>query len=177
MESLKDDELYDDKIDQDYLFTEEEYQEYKTSIGSIIKKIWITFQALMMTQFMIRGLIYYSRTIKGWSKVKSLLVFQGLQFIYLVLNEYIWGNMTGVYLNLLFCSYGHFLTFCIVFDSCQTIQDDQRNTCMHIVNRYMRRFFHLFFVTLLCLVYFARSCYESLYPPVFCMLGIFICCQ
>ena len=49
MESLKDDELYDDKIDQDYLFTEEEYQEYKTSVGSIIKKIWITFQALMMT--------------------------------------------------------------------------------------------------------------------------------
>ena len=50
MVSLKDnDSLFDDIKDQDYLFTEEEYQEYKTSIGSIIKKIWITFQALMMT--------------------------------------------------------------------------------------------------------------------------------
>lgn len=50
MVSLKDDdEFFDDVIDRDYLFTEEEYQEYKTSIGSIIKKIWITFQALMMT--------------------------------------------------------------------------------------------------------------------------------
>ena len=40
---MEDDTFFDDTIDKDYLYTEEEYQEYKTSIGSIIKKIWITF--------------------------------------------------------------------------------------------------------------------------------------
>jgi len=33
--------------------------------------------------------------------------------------------MTGMYLNLIFCAHGHFLTFCIVQDSCMSDQDYQ----------------------------------------------------
>jgi len=71
-----------------------------------------------MTQFMVRGLIYYCKSLDKCSKVHILLVFQGIQFIYLLVNEFTRHDVTGIYLNLLLCSYGHFLTFCIVMDSC-----------------------------------------------------------
>lgn len=55
--------------------TQAKYEEYTSSPGYIIKKVWICLQAIIMTQFMIRGLIYYQRTIKGCSKVKWLIGF------------------------------------------------------------------------------------------------------
>ena len=126
---------------------------------------------------MIRGLIYYQRTIKGCSKVKWLIGFQGAQFIYLVVNEFVFHNMAGIYVNLLLCSYGHFLTFCIVTDWCTTTPDDNKNNCAHVTNRVPRIFFHVFALVLLCCVWAARSCEENLYPFMFCFLGLFILSQ
>ena len=127
-----------------------------------------------MTQYMIRGLIYYQRTIKGCTKVKWLIGFQGAQFIYLVINEFVFHNMAGIYVNLLLCSYGHFLTFCIVTDWCTTTNDDNKHSAAHIYNRVMRIFFHIFALALLFCVAAARSCDEKLYPFTFCLLGAFI---
>ena len=110
--------------DVDDTFDEEDYANYERGVGAIIKKIWITLQVIIMTQFMIRGLIYYCRSLKKFSKVHCLLIFQGAQFLYLLINEYTTHNMLGIYLNLLFCSYGHFLTFCIVMDWCLSEEDD-----------------------------------------------------
>mmetsp|Transcript_33167 Transcript_33167/g.39035 ORF Transcript_33167/g.39035 Transcript_33167/m.39035 type:complete len:110 (-) Transcript_33167:732-1061(-) len=97
-----------------------------------------------------------------------------MQFMYLVVNEFVWHNMTGVYLNLLFCAYGHFLTFCIVMDSCLSKQDNDQGHAANLLNKAGRIFFHLFFVGCLGLTYFARSCEDRLYPFAFCVVGIFI---
>ena len=50
-------------------------EEHNMDIGGICGKAWLTLQAVIMTQFMIRGLIYYSRNQKGITKVKLLLCF------------------------------------------------------------------------------------------------------
>lgn len=155
-------------------FTEEDYEEYTYSWPNIIKKIWITVQAIVMIQFMVRGLIYYSRLLQAWTKVQWLLLFQGVQFMYLIINEYVWHDMTGIYLNLLLCSYGHFLTFCIVMDSCLCDYDHSQSRSMAVLNIGGRIFFHLMFVVLLILAYFTRSCEENLYPFSFVCLGFFI---
>ena len=170
-------EIDDAQNVDDKTITEDEYAEYEASFGKIIKRVWIVIQVIIMFQFMIRGIVYYSRTIDGWGKVKMLLVFQGCQFVYLALNEFIWMNMTGTYLNLLFCSYGHFQTFCIVMDSCMTEQDDKQNSYMYWTNKIGRIFFHTLFIILLSFVYFARTCVDHLYPPIFLLLGVFIFSQ
>ena len=94
--------------------------------------------------------------------------------MYLVINEFVWHNMTGLDLNLILCSHGHFPTFCIVMDSCLSDQDYQQTRGMNMVNKGGRIFFHCFFFTLLCLTYFATSCEEHLYPFVFCAVGFYI---
>ena len=166
------------EAEDDYLSlvvdTQDKYEEYTSSPGYIIKKVWICLQAVIMTQFMIRGLIYYQRTIKGCTKVKWLIGFQGAQFIYLVVNEFVFHNMAGIYVNLLLCSYGHFLTFCIVTDWCTTTTDDNRHDCKMVYNRVMRIVFHIYALVLLICVFGARSCNEHLYPFAFCLLGTFI---
>ena len=111
-----------------------------------------------MTQFMVRGLIYYTRLIKAWTKVQWLFVFQGCQFLYLLINEFVWHNMTGLYINLLLCSYGHFLTFCIIMDSCLSKEDSESTRASNQLNKIGRIFFHLLFIAMLCTVYFATSC-------------------
>ena len=156
------------------VFTEEDYANYSTSIASIVKKCWISLQVIIMMQFMIRGLIYYTRLIKHWTKVQWLLLFQGFQFMYLIINEFAWHNMTGIYMNLLLCSYGHFLTFCVTMDSCVSKEDNSQNSNTVRANRIGRIFFHVLFVILLGMVYFARSCEEHIYPFAFCLLGLFI---
>lgn len=167
-----------EEIVQEVEFTEDEYAEYTHTFTYIVKKVWISLQVIMMTTFMIRGLIYYYRTLnKFWDKTRMLLIFQGCQFLYLIVNEFVWHNMTGIYVNLLLCSYGHFLTFCIVQDSCLSEQDHQGRSPIHVVNVAGRVFFHTFFVVLLCCVYFAGSCEEHLYPPVFLLCGLFIATQ
>jgi hypothetical protein len=101
--------------ESDIEVTEDEYYEYQHKVGFYIKKVWISFQVLMMTQFMIRGMIYYCKALPYcFDKTRMLLIFQACQFLYLIINEYVWHNMTGIYLNLVLCSYGHFLTFCLV---------------------------------------------------------------
>lgn len=82
--------------------------------------------------------------------------------------------MAGIYVNLLLCSYGHFLTFCIVTDWCTTTNDDNRHDCKMIYNRIMRIIFHIFAFVLLICVIGARSCKDHLYPFAFCLLGAFI---
>ena len=59
------------------VFSEEDYENYEASIAVIIKKVWICLQATIMTQFMIRGIIYYTRVLNAWTKVQWLLLFQG----------------------------------------------------------------------------------------------------
>ena len=57
-------------------YTEEDYAEYQSGAGFYLKKAWIFFQAALMTQFMIRGLIYYYRAKHGrFPKVRILLCF------------------------------------------------------------------------------------------------------
>ena len=40
-------------------FSQADYEEYTHSFSYIIKKVWIVIQALIMTQYMVRGLMYY----------------------------------------------------------------------------------------------------------------------
>jgi len=80
-------------------------------------------------------------------------------------------------MNILLCSYGHFLTFCLVMDSCHTEEDDKKSTMYHWLNMIGRIFFHSMFICLLCCTYFARSCTEHIYPPIFMAVGIFIFSQ
>lgn len=127
--------------------------------------------------FMVKGIVNYKRVIKGISKIKVLLVFQGCQVVFLVLNEFIWHNLVGTYLNLLFCSYGHFLTFEIVMDSCMTEQDRHGTTLMHYVNKIGRIFFHTFAFVLLCLFFLSHSCTDEMYPFTFVLVGFFILSQ
>ena len=82
-----------------------------------------------------------------------------------------------MYLNLVFCAYGHFLTFCLVQDSCYTSEDDKKNTCLHWLNTICRIFFHSMFVCLVGLCYYAKSCETDLYPPIFTAVGVFIFTQ
>lgn len=85
--------------------------------------------------------------------------------------------MMGVYLNLLFCAYGHFLTFCIVMDSCLHENEYAKDTCLHVVNRGGRFIFHTMFFVLLACVYFARTCEAHLYPVAFVFVGGYILSQ
>ena len=94
-----------------------------------------------------------------------------------MVSEYTWNVMTGIYLNLVFCAWGHFLTFCIVMDQCQTHSDDEKTTTAHRINRIGRIFFHLGFLTLIAFAYFANSCEEKLYPPAFLCIGLYILLQ
>ena len=82
-----------------------------------------------------------------------------------------------MYLNLTFCAYGHFLTFSLVMDSCYTEEDDKGNTTLHWVQKIGRIFFHSMFVCLISFSYFAASCDEHMYPPIFLAVGIFILSQ
>ena len=82
--------------------------------------------------------------------------------------------MAGIYMNLLLCSYGHFLTFCIVTDWCTTSVDDKKKDCAYQCNRFSRIFFHLFALVLFFAVFLVRNCEETLYPFAFCWLGAFI---
>ena len=155
-----------------YVFTEEDYKAYQVSVGRVVKLIWIIFQVVMMTQFMIRGLVFYAKVTSGITKVKLLLIFQGCQFLYMLINEFIWHNMTGMYMNLLLCAYGHFLTFCVVMDSCVSDHDNTKAT--RTATRVGRIFFHSFFVILVCCVFAARSCDNHLYPVTFVLVGLYI---
>ena len=67
-----------EEIVQEVEFTEDDYAEYTHTFTYIVKKVWISLQVIMMTTFMIRGLIYYYRTLnKFWDKTRMLLIFQG----------------------------------------------------------------------------------------------------
>ena len=155
-------------------FSEEDYAKYQHSMGSIIKKIWICIQALMMTWYMVHGLVYYTRILKAWTKVQWLLLFQGVQVIFLVVNEFVFHNMTGVYILLALGAYGHFLTFCLVMDSCLSRADNERRNMANVLNRVGRILFHLFFVGLFVGAYFTRDCNNRLYPKSFLFVGCYI---
>ena len=127
-----------------------------------------------MTQFMIRGLIYWTRALKKWTKVQWLLLFQGFQVIFLVINEFVFHNMTGVYILLSLSAYGHFLTFCLVMDSCLSRADNDQARKTNILNKGGRIGFHLFFVALCVGAYYTRNCNDRLYPKSFLCVGAFI---
>ena len=105
---------------------EEDFDEssYDNSIANRAKQGWICFQALLMTIYMIIGVRNYNRLIEGWSKVKSLFVFQTVIIVYLVTNEFTHRHIQGIFLVLLFTQYSLFLTFCIVIDSMITPSQD-----------------------------------------------------
>ena len=62
-------------------------------------------------------------------------------------------------------------------DSCLTAEHENEKNVMYYTNKIGRIFFHSLFLLLLCLTYYARSCTDSLYPPVFIGLGFFIFSQ
>ena len=53
----------------DKIFTDEDFDAYYRSPGSIIRKIWICVQVVVMIQFMVRGLINYNRALGMFTKV------------------------------------------------------------------------------------------------------------
>ena len=62
--------------DLDIQVTEDDYDEYQSSVGFYIKKVWISVQVLIMTQFMIRGMIYYCKALPYYfDKTRLLLIF------------------------------------------------------------------------------------------------------
>ena len=84
--------------------TEENFDEaaYQSSIGNRAKQGWICLQAVMMTIYMIIGIKNYNRLVDGWSKIKSLFVFQAVIIVYLVVNEFTHRHVSGIFIVLLF---------------------------------------------------------------------------
>ena len=93
-------------------------EEYERSFGNRAKQAWIVFQSCMMFFFMYRGFKCYNKVTTGWSKVKTLFVVQAFCVSYLGFHEFTGRSIKGFYLILLFTSYGLFLTFSVVVDSC-----------------------------------------------------------
>jgi hypothetical protein len=77
-----------------------------------------------MTIYMVIGIRNYNRLQPGWSKVKSLFIFQTFCIVYLLINEFVHRHISGLFLILLFTQYSMFMAFCIVMDSCITEADD-----------------------------------------------------
>lgn len=82
--------------------------------------------------------------------------------------------MTGVYILLALGAYGHFLTFCLVMDSCLSRADNERKDMANVLNRAGRITFHLGFIGLLVGAYFTRDCNNRLYPKSFIFVGCYI---
>jgi hypothetical protein len=71
-----------------------------------------------MMIYMVIGVRLYSKVEFGWSWTKSLFVLQTFIIVYMVVFEFGPKKIQGMFVILLLTSYGMFLTFCIVIDSC-----------------------------------------------------------
>ena len=85
-----------------------------------LKSAWIVLQATAMAIYMVIGVRHYNRVQIGWTWTKSLFVMQTFIIAYLVIFEFGQKRIQGMFVILLLTSYGMFLTFCIVVDSCRT---------------------------------------------------------
>ena len=92
----------------------------------------------------------------------------------MVINEFLFHNMTGIYILLALSAYGHFITFCLVMDSCLSRTDNEQSRKTNILNRAGRISFHLFFLAICVGAVFTRNCMDRLYPKSFLAVGVFI---
>ena len=53
-----------------------------------------------MMYSMVRGVIGYNKQVKGWTKLKSLWLFQTVLIVYLLINEFTHLNFIGIFLLL-----------------------------------------------------------------------------
>ena len=152
-------------------YTEDTFDEeaYEESIGNRAKQGWIVFQAIMMTIYMIIGVKNYNRLIEGWSKVKSLFVFQTVIIVYLVTNEFTHRHISGIFIVLLFTQYSLFLTFCIVIDSMISPTQDANNkdSKMRLFNKIFRICMHTISLALFISTFWMVDCYQDIYPANF----------
>ena len=148
--------------------SEEDFDEdaYDNSLGNRLKQGWIVLQATMMTIYMIIGVRNYNKLIDGWSKVKSLFVFQTVIICYLVVNEFTHRHISGIYLVLLFTQYSLFLTFCLVVDSMITSDQDAniKDSKLRLFNKVFRICMHLITLGLFISTFFMKDCHSEIYP-------------
>ena len=99
-------------------------------VATIIKRCWISLQVSMMIYFMVKGVIGYEKQMsttmeKGWSKLKTLFLFDTVLIVYLWVNEFTNMSFYGVFLLLLLAQWTYFMTFNLVIDSCITSKEDE----------------------------------------------------
>ena len=156
-----------------------DYDNYENSIGNRFKQGWIVFQACMMTTYMTIGLCAYSKLQKGWSKVKSLFVFQTVIIAYLVVNEFTHRHIQGVFIILLFTQYSMFITFCLVVDSMvpPSTELNEKYNKMRMFRKFFRLCIHVTTLGLFISTFFMKSCDAEIYPINFVAVTILIVAQ
>ena len=150
--------------------------EYYAKVTNWIKRGWILLQATMMIIYMIIGVKNYFKLTDGWCKVKSLFVFQTAIILYLLINEFFYHHMQGVFLILLFTQYSLFITFCLVVDSMLTPTQEEgfyKNN-FRIFTKVFRAFIHLSSLALFISNFWMSACDQIIYPANFIALIIII---
>ena len=127
---------------------------------------------------MVIGIRNYNRLQPGWSKVKSLFIFQTFCIVYLLINEFTHRHISGLFLILLFTQYSMFMAFCIVIDSCITEADDHNTSWktdkLKCFNKVFRYICHLTTFGLFVSTFFMKNCNTSIYPANFVAVVILI---
>ena len=143
--------------------------------GTIFKRVWISLQVSMMIYFMVRGVIGYEKQLKsGWSKLKTLFLFDTVLIVYLWVNEFTHMSFYGVFLLLLLAQWTYFMTFSLVIDSCITSKDDANQDKLKKFNLYYRGFVHLITLGLLISIFLVKDCDDLIYPGNFVLLVFLI---
>ena len=95
---------------------------------------------------------------------------------YLLINEFVFGSLVGIFLLLAFAHYVNFLTFTLVVDSCQTKKMDEKVTCARVVNTAFRIFMRMAQLAFIAFaIWGPQTCTDKLYPWTFmCLIATIV---
>ena len=92
------------------------------------RRLWVILQSCLIYWWIYKGFKYYRAVQNSFMRAQWVLTMQFGIVTYVLINEFVYKNIVGIFLLLAFAHYVNFLTFTLVVDSCQTKQMDQKLT-------------------------------------------------
>ena len=135
------------------------------------RRLWVVLQSCLIYWWIYKGFKYYRAVQSSFMRAQWVLTMQFGIVTYVLINEFVYKNIVGIFLLLAFAHYVNFLTFTLVVDSCQTKQMDQKLTKGRVINTVFRVLMRIPQILFVCIaIWGPRECVDYLYPWTFLVL-------